>query len=87
VNGSKGSIWRVPRAIGERPVFAHCGVHYVAVTGASRDRVLTLVRLAAAREPQDDVAVAFTRRAQRSEASTMAAEGQICHCRRVRAST
>jgi hypothetical protein len=22
--GRKGSIWRVPRAIGERPVFAHC---------------------------------------------------------------
>ena len=32
-------------------------VHYVAVSGASRDRVL----LAAAREPQDHVAVAVAR--------------------------
>ena len=59
-------------------------VDYVAVSGASRDRVLTLARLAADREPQDDVAVALTRRAQRSGTSTMAAESQICHYRRVR---
>jgi hypothetical protein len=34
-------------------------VHRIAVTGASRDRVLTVARLAAARQPQDHVAVAF----------------------------
>jgi len=59
-------------------------VHHVAVSGASRDRVLTVARLAAAREPQNDVGITLTRRAQRSETSTMAAESQICHYRRVR---
>ena len=41
-------------------------VHYVAVGGASRDRVLTLARLAAAREPQNDVAGALAGTGQRS---------------------
>ena len=42
-------------------------VHYIAVTGASRDRVLTVPRLAAARQREDYVAVAFTRPAQRAQ--------------------
>ena len=58
-------------------------MHCVAVSGASRDRVLTVARLVAAREPQDHVGITLTRRAQRSETSTMAAESQICHYRRV----
>jgi hypothetical protein len=45
---------------------------------------LSLARLAAAREPQNDVGITLTRRVQRSETSTMAAESQICHYRRVR---
>jgi hypothetical protein len=34
----------------------------VAVSGASRDRVLTLAQLDAAREPQNDVGITLTRR-------------------------
>jgi len=52
-------------------------VRWIAVTGASRDRVLTLARPAAARKPHSDVVVALAGAAQRSETSTMAAESQI----------
>ena len=40
---------------------------FFAVTGASRDRVLTVARLAAAREPHSDVVVALTRCAKRAQ--------------------
>jgi hypothetical protein len=45
--GGSGSKLPVRQAVGEIAV-----LHYVAVSGASRDRVLTVARLAAAREPR-----------------------------------